>query len=122
MWFGTFCSAVQGQYHEIWTPDAGDTWKLEKAYFSVRKMCRPLMKVQELVCIHSDPICNDKEPLGTYKRGPHMHFAIAQSPYSKCHVPLNLGDLQHVLASPNNLTEAMGEAIKIVINEVMTRI
>lgn len=94
---------------------------MERAYFSLRRIISPLAKVEEILCIHSDPLCCDAEPVGSYKRGPHLHVSIAQAPIPDAHFPLALGHLQHVLESCDALSQAMALAIRVVRDEVVSR-
>ena len=121
-WFNTSANEIQAQYHEIWYPKDGEhEWWLERAYFGLRRSLTALAKVEEILCIHSDPLCEDTDPLGSYKRGPHLHVSIPQSPVAKAHFPLNLGHLEEVLASCDDLSRAISLAIKVVHDEVVCR-
>lgn len=122
VWFPTCASGIQGQYHEVWYPQNGEQeWWMERAYFSLRRVVRAVMSTEELLCIHSDPMCKDADPVGTYKKGPHLHVSIARSPVADAHFPLNLGHLEDVLASCENLSQAMSLAIQVVRDEIIER-
>lgn len=122
VWFPTYASDIQGQYHETWYPQDGEQeWWMERAYFSLRRIVRALAKTEELLSIHSDPMCKEADPLGSYKKGPHLHVSVARSPIADAHFPLNLGHLEHVLASCDNLSQAMSLAIQVVRDEVIPR-
>ncbi len=122
IWFPTYANGIQGQYHEMWYPRNGECeWWLERAYFSLRRIVRTIHQVEIILCIHSDPMCDDPDPAGLYKRGPHLHVDLAQSPLPDAHFPLNLGQLEEVLSSCDNLSQAMSRAIKIVRDEVIPR-
>ena len=121
-WFGTFARTVQAQYHEIWYPERREEhWWLERAYFGIREIINPVVRPKEILCIHSDPGCRDAEPLGSYKRGPHLHVSVGESPLTDAHFPLNLGHLQEILSTCGSLSEAMAAAIKVVCVEVLAR-
>ena len=122
IWFPTSSAAIQAQYHEIWYPQNGEQeWWMERAYFSLRRIVSALAKVEEILCVHSDPMCEDAEPTGSYKKGPHLHVIVPKSPIAKAHFPLNLGHLKYVLASCDNLSQAMSLAIQVVQDEVVNR-
>ena len=122
LWFPTFTSNVQGEYFEIWYPtDGEEQWMLERAYFTLRRVARPMATYQEILCVHCDPLATDGEPVRTYKRGPHLHVVVAETPVPDAHFPLNLGHLNEVLASIQSLTAAMRTAIEVVCNEVVSR-
>ena len=123
IWFPTSVNGIQGQYHEIWYPLGGEhEWWMERAYFGIRRVVRTLAKAEEILCVHSDPMCDVDDPVGSYKRGPHLHVSVAQSPIAKAHFPLNLGHLEDVLSSCDNLSQAISLAIKVVCDEVISRL
>jgi hypothetical protein len=123
LWFPTSAADIQGQYYEIWYPLRDEErWWLERAYFSLRRVVRPLAKEEHIICLHCDPSAQDDEPLRTYKRGPHLHVLCVEGPMRKAHFPLNMGHLGQVLTSVDSLTAAMQSAISLIAHEVILRL
>ncbi len=123
IWFPTNARGVQAQYHEVWYPREEESeWVLERAYFSLRRTFLEITKIEEILCLHSDPLCADPEPLGSYKRGPHLHVSLAPAPIGDAHFPLNLQQLNEVLASCDNLSESLALAICVIQHEIIAKL
>jgi len=122
MYFKTFATDISGQYYELWKPiDPQKKLRLDRAYLNISIVNRNTHKYDKLISIHCDPYEENNELSCLYKRGPHLHVQKAGHPIPKCHFPLNFTELDNVLSSINNLTEALKNAIKIVQDEVLTR-
>lgn len=125
----TFKTRVDGvlcQYLEHWLPDQSyATWHLEHA-------CLHLFATEvsgdarhELMALHSEP----QQPLTTHagkaKGSPHVHLKIEQGrlkPLARSHFPLNYGHLDEVLQTIDTLHDALGDAVTIVVEEVLCRL
>ena len=127
MYFKTFATNILGQYYEFWKPiDKRGKLCLYRAYLNVVIVNRNTHKYDKLVSIHCDPYeeYNDEENNEVsclYKRGPHLHVQKAEHPIPKCHFPLNFTELDNILSSIDNISEALKNAIKIVQDEVLIR-
>ena len=122
MYFKTFVNDISGQYYEHWRPtDQPEKLRLERAYLNIFLVNRETHRYDKLISIHSDPYEEKNELSYLYKRGPHLHVQKAGHPIPKCHFPLNFTELDNVLSSINNITEALKNAIKIVQDEVLIR-
>ena len=120
--FQTFASNVMAQYYEFWRPFDGDSkLMLYRAYLNVVVVNRESHNFDKLVSVHCDPCEVGETRQVLYKQGPHLHVQKAVSPIPKCHFPLNLGDLNKVLASVDNITNALKDAVAIVCDEVLFR-
>jgi len=113
-------------YFEIWNlTNNGKECRLNRAYFHLYLIDRPAQKLDQIVCVHSDP---DELPLDPnddkqnrlclYKRGPHLHILTAGE-LAKCHFPLNLGQIDQVLSTIEDLTKAIADAVEIVRYEIV---
>jgi hypothetical protein len=121
--FRTFAPDIWCRYFELWRPLAAgrDQWHLFCAYLTLAKTDRVRQCLVEVACVHCDPTDNSTEPIGSYKRGPHLHVELADDPLPRAHFPLNLGHLKEVLASPANVTKALTDAVAVVSHEVVAR-
>lgn|ERR1017187_4693453 len=118
----TFAKSIWCQYYELWKPfDKGRQWYLDRAYFHLYKTNLAERKLEQFLCIHSDPNCTDPPPTNTFKSGPHLHILMAEEPIPRCHFPLNLGHLKSVLSSRLNLTSAFRDAIGVICEDVLIR-
>lgn len=122
--FSTPVDGIEASYFEWWKPNpTADTFRLEQAYFTLfdtmrERAGRPL----ELIAIHADPCCTDGAPLGTYKRGPHLHIEVAPDPVPRCHIPLHLRHLPDVLTSVESLTSAFAEVFAVIQHDLFPRL
>lgn len=122
MYFKTFTTDILGQYYELWKPiDKQEKLCLNRAYLNVSIVNRNTHTYDKLVSIHCDPYEENNEVSCLYKRGPHLHVQKAEHPIPKCHFPLNFSELDNILSSVHNITEALKNAIKIVKDEVLIR-
>lgn len=120
--FRTFAPDLWCRYFELWRPGIGiDKWNLSRAYLTIAKIDRVSRCLEEVICIHCDPLDTSPEPVGSYKRGPHLHVEVADDPLPRAHFPLNFGHLEAVLSSPDDLTRALKQAVAIVVHEVVAR-
>jgi hypothetical protein len=120
--FRSYVPSIWFQYFELWQMlDGGKSVSLYQAYLNVFRQDRIARTLNEFVCIHCDPSDGSKEPLGSYKRGPHLHVVQAESPLCDSHFPLNLSHLEAVLHSAESLTEAIGKAFEIIREEVLEK-
>lgn len=121
-YFGTYAQDVYAQYYEFWQPDAKDKQlKLLRAYLHLALNNKVTHRYEELIAIHCEPYEDEREPHSSYKRSPHVHVVKSESPLPKCHFPLNLRELDRILSSVNNLTEALESAVQILCHEVLDR-
>jgi len=119
--FRTFVSDIRCNYFELWKPTtAADSFTIDRAYLSVFRVVAPAGK-DYLLCLHCDPHDPSPNPLGRWKRGPHLHVEKAEDPLPKCHIPLNYGHLDQVLASMEALMTALGDAINLIARDVLPR-
>jgi hypothetical protein len=122
MYFKTFATNILGQYYEFWKPiDKQGKLCLNRAYLNVFIVNRNTHNYDKVVSIHCDPYEEDGEASCLYKRGPHLHVQKAEYPIPKCHFPLNFTELDNILSSIDNISEALKNAIKIVQGEVLIR-
>jgi hypothetical protein len=113
-------------YYEIWNLiGVGRDCKINRAYFHLYIIDRPSQKFDQIICVHSDPDEQPADPSDEkltrqcrYKRGPHLHVLTAGE-LAKCHFPLNLGHLDQVLSSIDDLTKALADAVEVVRNEIV---
>jgi len=115
----SFRTSIQGlrcRYYESWRASAGDTFTLERAYFTLLAILPAAHKYDELLCIHTDPADTDD-----LKQGPHLHISCAPDPMRHCHFPLAFGFLEVVLRDCDTLTRAMQRAIRVVARDVLPR-
>lgn len=122
LYFRTFVQNVWSQYHELWRPmSKQEKLCLERAYLNIFIINSNTHNFDKLISIHCDPYEEGDEPFCSYKRGPHLHVQKAEYPLPKCHFPLNLSELEKILSSADNITEALKNAVHIVQNEVLMR-
>jgi len=108
MYFKTFATDISGQYYELWKPiDQQEKLCLDRAYLNISLVNRSTHKYDKLVSIHCDPYEENNNKSCLYKRGPHLHVQKADHPIPKCHFPLNFSELDNILSSIDNITEAL---------------
>lgn len=121
-YFQTFAPDIWSQYYELWRPfDGYSRLRLYRAYLNIVMANRETHAFNKLVSVHCDPCEEGDEPQRSYKRGPHLHVERAQDPIPKCHFPLNLTELNRVLSSVGNITDALKSAVQIISDEVVSR-
>ena len=120
--FRSYVRSIWFQYFELWQLiNGGRAVSLHQAYLNVFREDRVAHKLNEFVCIHCDPSDNSEEPLGSYKRGPHLHVIQAERPLCDGHFPLNVSHLDAVLQSAEALTNALRVAFSVVREEVFEK-
>lgn len=121
-YFRTFASHIWCQYHELWKPFNGySKLSLNRAYLNVVIENKETRAFDKLVSIHCEPYLIGDTRQSRYKRGPHLHVQKAENPIPKCHFPLNLAELNKVLSSTDNITDALKSSVQIICDEVLTR-
>ena len=119
--FRTFVPNISGNYFELWKPiEGGELFGIDRAYLSIFRVVPPATK-DYLICLHSDPHDGAPDPMGRWKRGPHVHVLKAEDPLPKCHIPLNYGHLDQVMTSMDSLMAAMGDAVNLIVKDVLPR-
>ena len=122
LYFKTFATDIWSQYYEFWKPfDEYSKFLLYRAYLNLFIVNRQTHSFDKLVSVHCDPCEEGNEPETLYKRGPHLHVQRANPPIPKCHFPLNFTELNRVLASVDNINDALKNAVQIISNEVVGR-
>jgi hypothetical protein len=105
-------------YFELWRLESRDRFVLEKAYLHLYKWTGS--NEEEIVCLHCDPSLPANADHAKYKRGPHIHMAVAGSPYRHAHIPLQGPDLAPVLRSTDSLHDALRWGVEIIRDEMLT--
>jgi len=122
LYFQTFVPDILAQYYEFWKPcNAENKLILNRAYLNIHLKNRETRTLDKLVSLHCDPYEEGTMPQCLYKQGPHFHVQRAEYPIPKCHFPLNLTDLDRVLSSVSQITNAMGKAIQVIRDELLER-
>lgn len=120
--FRTFAPEIWSQYYEFWKPSDGySKLILYRAYLNILFLNRETHGFDKLVSVHCDPCESGSDYESFYKRGPHLHVQRAEPPIPKCHFPLNLTELDRVLSSIDNITDALKSAVQILSDEVVRR-
>lgn len=115
-------------YYESWElrDSATEMYCLNKAYLTIYKRNRMYndRTEKELLCLHCDPYepGDNSTPAVVYKRSPHLHIEAADDPIPKAHFALALGNLDHVLTSVSNFTQALSLYVEMIRYEVLDRI
>lgn len=126
--FATTATNLWGSYFERWMPaDPKERhYFLDRAYLHLYERTRSEgAGDKEILGLHCDP----NEPLehenhgglkhARYKRGPHIHVSTAEQPMPHSHIALNLGHLDEVLESFDNLSSAIQSAIRMLNDQVI---
>lgn len=125
--FPTLARDIQAQYYERWRlVDRDRRADLDRAYLHVYRVNREKHALEELLCIHTDPLDETNDALLRYcKRSLHLHVTRADEPLPKCHFALNISHIrdhvEQLLSSPDTLTAAFGKAIELIRFEVLGR-
>ena len=118
--FRTSANLIRAQYFEIWISNESESeWQLCQAclhLFLVQSHDDPL---EEILAIHCEPSLLATSDKLRFKRGPHVHLKAAKHPIGKAHFPLNLGHLEEVLSTIDNLGKALSDAVHIAQLEVI---
>lgn len=118
--FATRVPRIRASYYEHWLPTdfRQRSFYLERAYLHL--YVRQDDRVEkEIIALHCDPneAASNKHYL--YKAGPHVHMTTAENPLHHAHIALNSDDLDSVLASVQELTSALGTAVKMLNDQVL---
>ena len=106
--FSISARGFSGMYFELWRQESRDRFALEKAYLNLYQ--RSGREEKEIICLHCDPSLPADADHARYKRGPHIHMAVAGYPYSRAHIPLQGPDIMPVLRSTDSsITRLRGE-------------
>jgi len=114
-------------YNEIWKTNnigrfANNTeWYLDSANFYLHKI-EDETSTRNLLMLHSEPNNTANSPAREFKESPHIHIECAEHPFPKGHIPLKYGQLDIILASLEELTKAIEEAVFIVEHEFIDRL
>jgi len=122
----TFHSSFIAAYHEEWVPiepDTQDEWFLKRAYLTIFRVNRKLMKEEEFLCLHCDPEEGDSSTsTAIYKQGPHLHIKAASHPIPKAHLALAHAFIDQVLASDDDLFTVVRKGIELICDEILMRL
>lgn len=106
-------------YFELWRLESRDHFVLEKAYLNLYE--RTGSTEREIVCLHCDPSLSADADHAKYKRGPHIHMAVAGYPYDRVHLALQGPDLTPVLRSTDSLHNALAWGVEMIRDEMFPR-
>lgn len=106
-------------YFELWRLVSRDRFILEKAYLNLYEWTGSAEK--EIVCLHCDPSLPEDVDHAKYKRGPHIHMAVAGHPYDRVHLALQGPDLAPVLRSADSLHNALAWGVEMIRDEMLPR-
>jgi hypothetical protein len=104
-------------YFELWKLESRDLFILEKAYLNLYEWTGSIEK--EIVCLHCDPSLPADADHAKYKRGPHIHMAVAGYPYDRVHLALQGPDLTPVLKSTDSLHNALAWGVEMIRDEMI---
>lgn len=117
--FKTLNKSFYAEYFERWIyKEAKDIWRLERAYLHIKKIIDHNNLIDYLA-LHCDPLIMKDENHYIYKVGPHLHIECAEYPIPKSHFALFLIDIEKILASVDDLTEALSTAIQMIKEQVL---
>lgn len=118
--FRTVAPWLRASYFERWVADSAqaDAWYLNRAYLHLYRVGAPREET-EFLALHCDPNEPPDAAHAKYKRGPHLHIKVAENPFPKAHIALNLSDLASVLSSVESLTDALGLAVLLIRERVI---
>jgi len=97
--------------------EARNRFVLDKAYLNLYE--KDGLDEIEIVCLHCDPSLPPHADHAIYKRGPHVHMAIARSPYDGVHIALRGPDLAPVLRSIDALHSALAWGVEMIRDEIL---
>lgn len=108
-------------YFEIWSAsDESKQLDLFKAYLTLFRAAQE-GRADELIAIHCDPSEDGPEPATSYKRGPHLHVIAASDPIPRVHFALDLGQLELLLSSLDELETGWKRLVRMLKVEVVDR-
>lgn len=119
--FRTPVTNLRGMYYERWlrADASGKTYLMERSYLHLIRLLPSRLDEEEMICLHCDPIEPETEPHSRYKRGPHLHFIMAEEPIPHAHIALNMGYLDSILESTSSLHDAIGIAVQMLRDEIL---
>lgn len=109
-------------YFERWliSSQENNIWFLERAYLHLYKIKQDTRnETYEYLALHCDPAEPEKSKHFEYKVGPHLHIECAEYPLPKAHFGLNIGELDNVLRSVDELTNAISYAVSMIKDQVL---
>lgn len=121
MWrFTTRIPKIRASYYERWVPTdfRREAYFLERAYLHLY-LRQSQLEEREILALHCDPNEARSERHYRYKAGPHVHVSTAEEPLPHAHFALNNHELENVLGSVSNLTDALKSAIVMVDDQVL---
>lgn len=104
-------------YFELWRLESPDRFVLDKAYLNLYQ--RTGSTEREIVCLHCDPSLAPDADHAKYKRGPHIHMAVAGYPYDRIHLALQGPDLRTTLQSAESIHKALAWGVDIIRDEML---
>ena len=105
-------------YFELWRLESRNRFVLEKAYLNLYERTGSIEK--EIICLHCDPSLPADADHAKYKRGPHIHMAVAGYPYDRVHLALQGPDLTPVLKSTDSLHDALAWGVEMIRDEMLS--
>lgn len=122
LWFPSYVRKIHFRYHEAWRPlYTKEQWELTHVHLHLAYQEVGADLFVPILGLHCHPKSQEREPLNSYRVGPHLHIEKAEQPLPNCHFPLNLGHLGQVLESVDSLTDALKTAIGVICEEVVRR-
>jgi hypothetical protein len=104
-------------YFELWKLESRDRFALEKAYLNLYQWDGSTET--EIVCLHCDPSLPADADHARYKRGPHIHMAVAGYPYGRAHIALLGPDPTVTLGSAELLHNALAWGVEMIRDEML---
>lgn len=119
--FRSYRAGFRCMYFEEWRPEdaARKKWFLQQICFSLFRITSRANIPQEILAIHCEPMEPEGREHLLYKRGLHLHVTLASQPIPHAHFALNNGYLSQVMASIENLSEALELALKMINDQVI---
>jgi hypothetical protein len=119
--FATKYESFRASYYEQWIYYELDKFYLERAYLHIFQIKNiGFVGEKEYLLLHCDP--NEPEDANhyLYKKGPHLHIAVAEQPIPHSHIALCLSNLDAVLDSMDSLTEALEWCILMICEQFLS--
>lgn len=117
--FRTIEPNVWGYYAEEWVPQEKN-WCLKQIALHLYTVATPNAR-KEMFAFHCEPSHEGEAVLDCCKRGPHVHVTAADSRLAHAHIPLQLTNLDSVLASADALTDFIRTAMEVIEVDVIPR-
>lgn len=124
MWsFTTFVERIQGRFIEVWLPDnaRADSYTCAGMSLKLFEQHRPFDEPHDIIAVHAELHLDGKEDLAKFKRGPHLHVESSYDPMPRCHFPLNLANLNHVVTSIKGLNAALKDFVRVLQHDLLPR-